>query len=181
MLEWKTKPLLSSYLDSAKVQWMYTWSFCSERGKHVKCCWDAGMLLLSFVSHLTKSLTCMVYLSCVVLPWMGIKEESKTAKLLHTAGLNYYPRFKCLNLFSFIKNNVLNPLIFFSKNDATKNALIYNDFSASNQNHLFQNEVKWPKFKINAVVNCYSTKWSQKHFLILTDNNDCTKLPILQK
>lgn len=71
---------------------------------------------------------------------MGIKEESKTAKLLHTAGLNYYPRFKCLNLFSFIINNVLNLLIiFFLKRIAPKNALIYNDFSASSQNHLFKN------------------------------------------
>lgn len=66
----KNKSLVSSYLDSAKIQWMYTWSFCSERGKHVKWCCDVGMMLLSFVSHLTKSLACMFFLSCIILAWM---------------------------------------------------------------------------------------------------------------
>lgn len=49
---------------------MYTWSFCSERGKHVKWRCDVGMMLLSFVSHLTKSLACMFFLSCIILAWM---------------------------------------------------------------------------------------------------------------
>lgn len=94
----KNKSLVSSYLDSAKIQWMYTWSFCSERGKHVKWRCDAGMMLLSFVSHLTKSLACMFFLSCITLAWMENQstkqkreQESKTANLLNTTGLSYYP------------------------------------------------------------------------------------------
>lgn len=40
-VEWKIF-LFSSHLESAKVRRMYTWSFCSERGKHVKLLCDAA-------------------------------------------------------------------------------------------------------------------------------------------
>lgn len=124
----ENQTLVSSYVDSAKVQWMYTWSFCSERGKHVTCC-NARMMLLSFVSHLTKILTCMFFL--IILAWMENQSskqkftlESKTAKVLNTTRLSYYPHhiLKWLNLFNSIINTALK-LCICPKTDTTTKSL----------------------------------------------------------
>lgn len=60
------KIIVSFRLESAKVRWMSTWSFCSQRGKHGKNAWDCASFPFRFNVTSNNKITAWVVVFVVV-------------------------------------------------------------------------------------------------------------------